>query len=205
MFPLLTLEGRDLACSRGGRQVFSGLSFRAERGQVLAVTGPNGAGKSTLLRLIAGFLRPDTGDLSFDGRGEGEAVAHYIGHADALKPSLTLSETLRFWGTVYQQDSERLDADWNEAAERVGLGHALNLPVGVLSAGQRRRVALARLLLSPRPLWLLDEPSASLDRDGEALLDGLMREHVGLGGLIVAATHQALPVAPQAIVELGAA
>jgi heme exporter protein A len=204
-FAPISLEASNLSCSRGGRRVFSNLSFRVARGGVLAITGPNGVGKSSLLRLLAGLIRPDSGRLVFEGQGEDEAIVHYLGHADALKPAMTLGETLRFWGAVFQQGRVIADADWSEAAEVVGIGHALELPVGVLSAGQRRRAALARLILSPRPLWLLDEPTAALDSEGEALLQRLMREHIGRGGLIVAATHQALPVTPDATLPLGLA
>ncbi|MGH6923133.1 MAG: heme ABC exporter ATP-binding protein CcmA [Propylenella sp.] len=200
----MVLEARDLSCSRGGRPVFDGISFRVARGELLAVTGPNGAGKSSLLRLIAGLLRPDSGSIACEGQADDEPVTHYLGHADALKPALTLAETLRFWGVLYRPGGVVVETDRDEAAERVGLGHALRLPVGVLSAGQRRRAALARLILAPRPLWLLDEPSASLDSDGEELLARLMRDHIGHGGLIVAATHQALPIAPDSVLKLGA-
>ncbi len=204
-FAPLSLEARDLSCSRGGRLVFAGVSFQVAGGQLLAVTGPNGAGKTSLLRLVAGLLRPDAGTVALTGSREDEAVTHYLGHADGLKPALTLAETLHFWALLYRQGGRSDEAAWSEAADTVGLRHALHLPVGVLSAGQRRRAALARLILSPRPLWLLDEPTASLDRDGEALLQSLMRDHVGRAGLIVAATHQALPLAHDALVELGAA
>ena len=166
--------------------------------------GPNGAGKSSLLRLIAGLLRPAAGRIRLEGCGEEPAVAHYLGHADALKPALTLRETLRFWGAVYRQQGRvALDGDIDEAAETAGLAHALDLHVGVLSAGQRRRAALARMLLAPRPLWLLDEPTSSLDRDGEALLAPVDAGACRAGGLIVAATHQALPLAPHATLDLG--
>lgn len=203
-FAPLALEATDLACSRAGRLVFTRVSFRLARGQVLAVTGPNGSGKSSLLLLVAGLLQPVAGALRFEGRGEAEAAAHYVGHADALKASLTLRETLRFWTAIYRQQGRvTLDADFDEAAETVGLGHALDFPVGVLSAGQRRRAGLARLLLSPRPLWLLDEPTASLDRDGEALLASLMTKHIAAGGLIVSATHRDLPMAVDATINLG--
>jgi heme exporter protein A len=201
-FAPISVEAQNLSCSRGGRRVFSGVSFRVERGEVLAVTGPNGAGKSSLLRLLAGLLRPDSGSIAVEGRVEDEAVVHYLGHADALKPALTLAETLRFWAVLFRQSRAAAQADVTKSADAVGLGHALDLPVGVLSAGQRRRAALARLTLSPRPLWLLDEPAAALDSDGEALLQRLMRDHIHRGGLIVAATHQALPVAPDAVLEL---
>jgi heme exporter protein A len=203
-FPQLVLSAHDLGCVRGGRQVFAGLSFRLAAGELIAVRGPNGAGKSSLLRIIAGLLRPDAGELRIDGRGEDDSVIHYLGHADALKPALTLSETLRFWTRIYRQQSRvALDPDIDEAAETVGLGHALTLPVGVLSAGQRRRAALARIILSPRALWLLDEPTASLDGEGESLLARLIRGHLDRGGLVVAATHQDLSIAPHAILDLG--
>jgi heme exporter protein A len=200
---LIAVEGSDLTCRRGGRIVFSGLSFRLERGRLLAVTGANGSGKSTLLRILAGLLSPEAGTVRIEGADEEHAVTHYVGHADALKPALTLRETLAFWNVLYQQGLGALDADFDECAGRIGLRHALDLPTGVFSAGQRRRASLARLLLSPRPLWLLDEPTSSLDRDGETLLGSLMAEHLAAGGLIVAATHQELPVRPDAILELG--
>ena len=203
----LVVEAQDLACVRGGRSVFSDVSFRLEPGRLLAVIGPNGAGKSSLLRLIAGLLRPPAaGRIRYDGRREEEAVAHYLGHADALKPAMTLRETLRFWGAVYRQQGRVvLDDDIDEAAETVGVGHALDLHLVVLSAGQRRRAGLARLLLAPRPLWLLDEPTSSLDADGEALLGRLMEAHIARGGLIVAATHQPMPLAANATLDLGRA
>lgn len=202
--PALAVEAKNLSCDRGGRRVFSDLSFRLERGRLLVVTGPNGAGKSSLLRLLAGLGRPEAGSFRVEGRSGEDAVTHYLGHADALKPALTFRETLRFWGEIYrQQGSIPLDADFDECADTVGLRHAIDLPVGVFSAGQRRRAALARLLLSPRPLWLLDEPTSSLDSDGEALLGALIAEHLAAGGLIVAATHQDLPVRADQVLDLG--
>jgi heme exporter protein A len=168
---------------------------------LLAVVGPNGSGKSSLLRLLAGLLRPHSGSLTFEGRGGDGAVAHYLGHADALKSALTLRETLRWWSALFggvPSDSRHI----NLATEAVGLGHALDLPVRVLSAGQRRRAGLGRLLLAERPLWLLDEPDAALDRDGQALLQNLMRRHLAGGGLIVVATHQLPLVTPDAVLDL---
>ena len=199
------IEARDLACVRAGRLVFSGVSFRAPAGALCAVTGPNGSGKSSLLRVLAGLLRPAAGTVAYDGRGEDEPFVHYLGHADALKPALTLSEVLRFWMALFDAQGSEGSCDPSSAAERAGLAHALDLPTGVLSEGQRRRAGLARLLLAPRPLWLLDEPAAALDRDGEALLGRLMAEHLENGGMIVAATHQPLPLAPDQALELGAA
>jgi heme exporter protein A len=166
-------------------------------GQVLAVVGPNGSGKSSLLRIVAGLLRPAAGALILPGRDEDKPVAHYFGHSDALKPALSLGETLRFWAAIYGEVG-----DIAAAAEQVGLGHALDLRAGVLSAGQRRRAGLARLLLSPRPLWLLDEPAAALDREGEAMLASLLRGHVAGGGIVIAAVHGDLPIAPDVIVDL---
>jgi heme exporter protein A len=186
--------------SRGGRTIQSGLSFRAASGTLTAIVGPNGAGKSTLLRVLAGLLRPIGGTLAFEG-GREEPVAHYLGHSDALKPALTLREWLRFWAELYPADSTSAGGP-EHAADRVGLRHAIDLPTGVLSAGQRRRAGLARLLLSPRPLWLLDEPTAALDREGEALLGQLFGDHLRGGGIIFAATHGDLPVRPDAVLDL---
>jgi len=170
---------------------------------MLAVTGPNGSGKSSLLRLLAGLLRPQAGRIQFQGSGEDEAPTHYLGHADALKPALTLRETLRFSAALYGGDAA--DANLETAAEIVGLCHALDLPVGVCSAGQRRRAGLARLILSPRPLWLLDEPGAALDSGGEALLGSMLAGHLARGGLVIAATHHALPLTSQHTLDMATA
>lgn len=208
-FAPLRLVAHDLACARGGRPVFAGVSFQLEAGRTLAVTGPNGAGKSSLLRLVAGLLRAESGSVALESEDEEEApvhdLAHYLGHADALKPALTLAETLRFFAALYRQGEAVAEAELVACAGTVGLAHALDLHVGVLSAGQRRRAALARLMLAPRPLWLLDEPTAALDADGETLLGELMRGHLEARGLILAATHQTLPVTPDAALELRAA
>jgi heme exporter protein A len=201
---LLALQVTDLGCVRGGRLVFSGISFRVERGQLLAVTGPNGSGKSSLLRLLAGLLRPETGRVRLEGAGEDAGAIHYLGHADGLKSAQTLRETLRFWATVYAQNGRvAVESDFDEAAGSVGLRHALELPVAVLSAGQRRRASLARFILSERPLWLLDEPLTSLDREGELMLGELVHRHRAGGGMVVAATHQDLPVQAHAFIRLG--
>jgi len=184
------LSVSGLAAERGGRAVFADLAFSATDGDLVAVTGPNGAGKSTLLRLMAGLLKPAAGSITLDPlpeEGIGAAV-HYLGHLDALKPALAVSDNLAFW-----QRLQRGSGPVADALDRVGLGGLDALPVAVLSAGQKRRAALARLLLSPRPVWLLDEPLTALDAAGEAMLGSLIADHRAGGGIVIAATHRALP------------
>lgn len=186
------LRGTDLACMRGGRRVFAGLGFTVPAGSALALTGPNGAGKSSLLRLIAGLIRPEAGRLDLDG-GDPEATvaeqAHYLGHQDALKPSLTVFENLDFWRRYLGGSGEA-----GAALEAVGLDRIATLPAGYLSAGQRRRLSIARVVAVERPLWLLDEPTSALDAAAQTMLAGLMRAHLAAGGLIVAATHGPLGI-----------
>ncbi|WP_316204029.1 heme ABC exporter ATP-binding protein CcmA [Bradyrhizobium sp. SZCCHNS3051] len=188
------LFGRDVRCVRGGREVFAGLAFEAVAGEALAVTGHNGAGKTSLLRLIAGLLLPAGGSIAIEG-GESELTvpeqAHYLGHRDALKPALSVRENLTFWAEFLGSGITRPISDCLAA---VGIAHAVDLPAAYLSAGQRRRLSLARLLAVPRLLWLLDEPTAALDVAGQAMFAGLMREHLAGGGLIVAATHGPLGI-----------
>src|SRR5262245_54763516 len=183
----MQLEASDLACIRGGREVFTGLSFGLDQGEALLVTGPNGAGKSSLLRLIAGLLRPAGGRLEIrDGDPELTLAeqAHYVGHLDALKPSLTVAENLAFWAQ-YLGGTDHLP----DALAAVGLDGISELPAAYLSAGQRRRLTLARLIAVRRSLWLLDEPTAALDRSAQERLARLMGDHLAGGGLIVAAAH----------------
>jgi heme exporter protein A len=190
----MRLSGRGVRCVRGGREVFSGLDFDAAAGEALAVTGPNGAGKTSLLRLIAGLLMQSGGSIDLDG-GDGELTlaeqAHYLGHRDALKPSLSVLENLAFWRDFLGGDV--FDAQASLAA--VGLDHTAHLPAAYLSAGQRRRLSIARLLAVRRPIWLLDEPTSALDAMGQTMFAGLMTDHLKRGGLIVAATHAPLGIA----------
>jgi heme exporter protein A len=198
----MRLTGANVAIERGGRRLFSGLAFAVEAGEALIVTGPNGAGKSSLLRAIAGLIPLTAGTIALDGGDEDETIgqqAHYVGHADALKGALTARENLEFWASMLLMGEEaptpgREAGSMGAAAAlgRFGMAHAAEFPVNVLSAGQRRRVALARVLGADRPLWLLDEPTSALDAAAQARLAEIMRAHLTAGGLIVAATHAAL-------------
>jgi len=174
--------------------VFSGLDFEASSGEALAVTGPNGSGKTSLLRLIAGLLTIADGSIGLEG-GEAELTlpeqAHYLGHRDALKPALSVLENLAFWRDFLGGDV----SDPTESLTAVGLDHAAYLPAAYLSAGQRRRLSIARLLAVRRPVWLLDEPTNALDAAGQNMFATLMADHLKRGGLIVAATHSPLGIA----------
>jgi heme exporter protein A len=189
----MRLSGRGVTCVRGGREVFADLDFEVASGEVLAVTGQNGSGKTSLLRLVAGLLMPTEGTIALEG-GEAELTlaeqAHYLGHRDALKPALSVEENLSFWRNFLGGEAAEAAA----CLKAVRIDHAAHLPAAYLSAGQRRRLSLARLLAVRRPVWLLDEPTAALDEAGQQLFSGLMREHLALGGLIVAATHGPLGI-----------
>jgi heme exporter protein A len=187
------LEAQDLACRRGERAIFAGLSFRLAPGEALLLLGANGSGKSSLLRLLAGLLAPAEGQLLWDGTDAlADRAAHatrlrYLAHQEALKPSLTATENLdffaRLWGGTPAAALARLD-----------LSPLADLPVRLLSAGQRRRLALARLALAPVPLWLLDEPTLGLDASAVGRLGGLLASHRAAGGMVLAATHLPLPL-----------
>jgi heme exporter protein A len=197
----MRVTATDLTAVRGGRTVFAGLSFTLGAGETLVVTGPNGAGKSTLLRLVAGLLAPVAGSIAIEPAPGGgfDASLHYLGHLDGLKTALSVRQNLEFWRALWHGKPVA------PALEAVGLVNLADLPVGVLSAGQRRRVALARLLLAERPLWLLDEPATALDAAGEATLGRVIAAHLAAGGLAMVATHGDLPLVPTATLALGVA
>jgi heme exporter protein A len=201
----MRLSAENIAVERGGRAVLTGLSFSARAGAALIVTGPNGAGKSTLLRAIAGFLPLAAGAFALEGGASESSIgeqAHYLGHADALKGALTAGENLAFFAGALGGDPS--DGVWRGALQRLGLAHVADFPVRALSAGQKRRVALARLLVAPRPLWLLDEPTTALDAAAQELFAAIMRERLEAGGLIVAATHAPLGLEGAETLRLGA-
>jgi len=189
------LEARDIHCWRGDRHILRDVSFAVGPGEFLKITGPNGVGKTTLLRVVCGLLPAESGVVEWRGRAvtssndEYHADMAYLGHLNSLKADLTARENLRFLAGLRQALG---DADIDAALDRVGILSRGDLAARSLSAGQKRRLALARLLLSESLLWILDEPVTNLDVAGIALVEDLVREHVGRGGLALAAAHQRL-------------
>jgi heme exporter protein A len=184
----MQLACENLACSRGSREVFSGLNFSLPGGEALVVTGRNGAGKSSLLRVLAGLIRIGAGRLTLTGGADDATIgeqSHYLGHLDALKPSLSVSENLRFWAEYLGGRRSPIEP----ALAAVDLAPLADLPAAYLSAGQRRRLSIARLVVVPRPIWLLDEPTSALDVPSQKRLAELMAGHLAGGGMIVAAAH----------------
>ena len=201
----MRLKVTALACRRGQKAIFSGISFALSGGEALLLLGPNGAGKSSLLRIMAGLLRPVAGQILLEGGDHDGTIAeqaHYLGHQDALKPSLSVVENLRFW-TQFLGAGPGLAP--HEALATVGLIELADLPAGYLSAGQRRRLSLARLICARRPVWLLDEPSSALDTNGQQRLLRVMHAHLDAGGIILAATHAPLGLGQAQVLRLGAA
>ncbi len=201
---VMRLTAENLSARRGEDLIFKDISFRLDGGECLVLTGKNGSGKSTLLRTVAGLLRPETGRVTWtsDGAQAGMRAAeacHYLGHRNAMKAELSVSENLSFWREFLGNfsggpTSEPKGVSIGEAAEQVGLGGITHLPFGYLSAGQQRRMAFAKLLVSWRPVWILDEPTAALDVSAEEVFTGLITNHLAAGGIALAATHQPLGV-----------
>ncbi|MEQ8355033.1 MAG: heme ABC exporter ATP-binding protein CcmA [Kiloniellaceae bacterium] len=205
---MANFEGRSLHCRRGGRDVFAGLSFALPPGGALLLTGPNGSGKSSLLRLMAGLLKPAAGELLWDGQSiaatpeDHAARLHYLGHLDAVKPVLSVVENLRFWADL-RGGGAAPEAANKTALEEFALVELAAVPGRLLSAGQRRRLALARLIASPADLWLLDEPSVGLDHASAGRLAAAIAKHRAGGGRVVVATHTALDMKDPQQLSLG--
>lgn len=209
-----TLVAERLACLRGGRLVFTDLSFALPAGGALLLTGPNGAGKSSLLRLAAGLLSPFDGWIGWraadgtgvsltDAGGEHRGATAYIGFADAVKPTLTVSEDLHFWASVDGVPRPKRADRVADALRRLDIAMLGDMPGRFLSSGQRRRLSLARLLLQPKALWLLDEPSVGLDRSAIGLLESLIADHRAAGGRVLVATHQPIDLPDATALDLG--
>ncbi len=199
----MRLIAEKLAGERGGEPIFADVDFTLEDGEALIVTGPNGSGKSTLLRVVADLLPASQGGVRFEGGGEKwpspATACHYIGHLNAMKTALSVNENLGFWQRFAGEPALCVAA----ALEEVGLGDIGHLPFGYLSTGQKRRAALARLLVSRRPVWLLDEPTAGLDKASEKRLTGMMEQHLEQGGIVVAATHLPLGIEGVKSLDMG--
>ena len=209
----MRLIADSISVERGGRLVIAGLSLTVADGEAVVLTGPNGAGKTTLLKALAGFVKSVRGSVRLEG-GAAEAEileqCHWVGHRDGVKASLTVEENAAFWGRYLgggasapaperQGDEQEVRA----ALDRVGIGALAGVPAGYLSAGQKRRLGLSRLVIARRPLWLLDEPTAALDAAGSEMLASLVREHVASGGLAIAATHLPLGIPGARELRLG--
>jgi heme exporter protein A len=200
------LEAENLACRRGERLVFAGVSFAVPRGGALLLTGPNGSGKSSLLRVLSGLLPPEAGRLLWDGKRVADDPSahherlHFQSHLDAIKPALTAFETLQFWAGLRGASADAVD----RSLQRVRLAHLAEWPCRFLSAGQKRRLALARLFAAPAPLWLLDEPTTGLDSEAVADLETAIAEHRAEGGLVVLSTHTPVRLEEALSLDLGA-
>ncbi|WP_245676531.1 heme ABC exporter ATP-binding protein CcmA [Devosia elaeis] len=202
VYPEISLVAEGLACGRGGHALAADIAIALAPGQGLLLRGPNGAGKSTLLLTLAGLLPPLAGSIRYAGHdAEAGPALHYCGHRNGVRARLGVAQTLDFWAGLNGRTGLSIAA----ALEEVGLAGAAGLDAGYLSAGQQRRLALARLLVTRRPLWLLDEPSAALDTAGQALLARLLADHLARNGLAVIATHDAIAVPDLSVLTLGEA
>jgi len=198
----VSLAAHDIACERGGRTLFLGLSFALAPGEALLVSGPNGSGKTSLLRQLSGLLPLAAGHLSLTGAEPDTPVAelcHAVGHLNATKTSLTVRENLAFWADFLGD----VDGDLADALAAFGLEPLADFPAALLSAGQKRKLALSRLYAAPRPIWLLDEPSVSLDADAVTRLDRAIRDHLKAGGIAIVSTHVPLKTEFDHEVSLG--
>jgi heme exporter protein A len=198
MWKDLVLEAKSLACERGGRTIFRELNFAVKSGEAVELRGPNGAGKSSLLRLIAGLNRPAAGTLTLGSTPHEIAeLSHYIGHQEAIKPALSVRENLDFW-------SRFMGGTTQNALVPFKLERLADDEAALLSEGQRRRLALSRLIAVKRPIWLLDEPTVGLDVTALEDLRKVMQSHLNGGGLIIAATHASLGLATVGTLTIGA-
>lgn len=191
------LRVEALTLSRGGRVLFEELSFAAASGAYVEVQGSNGSGKTSLLRAMAGLLRPRAGSIVVEGAEEPSLALHYVAHANALKREASVRDHLRYWAGLFGGAPSE-----DFVSQMLDLGRVLDLPVRALSQGQARRVALSRLIVAPRPIWLLDEPAAALDDAGKAVLNELIASHRASGGIVVAAVHEPLGAPPSQTVRV---
>jgi heme exporter protein A len=194
--PALRVDG--LAVARGGRVLFAGLSFLAEAGDYVELRGANGSGKTSLIRALAGFLPPRAGTIVFERIEEPALAIHYVGHTNGLKTNASVASHARYWAGLFGV------AEAEDALARVGLSRARDRLARTLSQGQARRLALSRLVIAPRPIWLLDEPAAALDADGRETLGALVAAHRADGGIVVAAVHEPLGPEPSLALTVGA-
>lgn len=192
----MRLVAEGLSARRGEDLIFQDISFEIAGGEALVVKGANGSGKSTLLRVLAGLLPAEMGSAKLLAAAQPverlSEAAHYLGHRNAMKRELTVEENLAFWKAFLGDFAGGVGVSIDEAAESVGLGGIVHLPFGYLSAGQQRRMAMAKLLVAWRPVWILDEPTAALDAAAEEMFAGLVTAHLARGGIAIAATHQPL-------------
>ena len=202
-------SGTDLTCIRSERWVFSDLDFKLGDGDALILTGPNGSGKSSLLRIMAGLLPAASGTLTWDGMATSEdpeahgGRLHYVGHLDAVKPMLSVAENVSFWASLRIAKSELQD-HVSHALTAFGISHLADVPGRFLSAGQKRRVNMARIIAAPSPLWLLDEPTTALDRATIDSLEEMIASHRSGGGMVVVSTHSELNLGSAQSLDLGA-